>query len=149
MIAYESIYLDTSPLIYFLQNSERYFPVMKQFFREAFYRNAIFKTSVITVEEFLVYPYKAGRMELKRNFYEWLDRAEIELLPITTSIADRAAEIRGKYCGFKGMDALQLASFQKSGCEVFLTNDKQLMQFDEKRIVLVDNLRIHAIKGEK
>ena len=36
------------------------------------------------------------------------------------------------------MDALQLASACVYGCDVFLTNDKQLCQFTELRCVTLD-----------
>lgn len=127
MTGYKTIYLDTAPIIYFLQRSDLYFDVISNFFQDAFDRNAALKTSAITVEEFLVYPYQTGLPKLKQNFYLWLEKAEIEIVPITPEIADVAAAIRGKFKAFKGMDALQLAAFKSSGCDIFLTNDKQLL----------------------
>jgi predicted nucleic acid-binding protein len=42
--------------------------------------------------------------------------------------------------GFKAMDALQLAVACLSGCDLFLTNDKQLRQFKEIKCIVVDEL---------
>ena len=36
------------------------------------------------------------------------------------------------------MDALQLATACISGCDLFLTNDKQLRQFKEMKCIIVD-----------
>ncbi|MCR5061201.1 MAG: PIN domain-containing protein [Saccharofermentans sp.] len=58
----------------------------------------------------------------------------------TSDIADKAAQIRARYTSFKAMDALQLAAAVLSGCDCFLTNDKQLQQFDEIEVQLVSDL---------
>ena len=41
---------------------------------------------------------------------------------------------------FKSMDALQLAAATLTGCDLFLTNDKQLKQFADIRCITVDEL---------
>ncbi len=64
------------------------------------------------------------------------------MLPITVKIADKAAEIRAKYEHFKTMDALQLAAAVTASCDVFLTNDKQLRQFDGVRCVTVEEWKL-------
>ena len=56
------------------------------------------------------------------------------------AIAEKAAQIRAEYRGFKSMDALQLASACLSGCDLFLTNDKQLRQFKELKCITVEEL---------
>lgn len=60
-------------------------------------------------------------------------------MPITESVADRAARIRAKYTSFKGMDSLQLAVAVEDKCDTFLTNDKQLKQFDGIKVVTVED----------
>ncbi|MCM1499831.1 MAG: PIN domain-containing protein [Clostridium sp.] len=64
----------------------------------------------------------------------------IPIYPINVQIAEKAARIRSEYIGFKGMDALQLATACLYGCDCFLTNDKQLKQFNEIKCVTVDEL---------
>ena len=49
--------------------------------------------------------------------------------------------IRAEYGYFKAMDALQLASACIHGCDLFLTNDKQLKQFKEIPCVTVEEWR--------
>lgn len=43
-----------------------------------------------------------------------------------------------EYKDFKTMDCLQLATACIRGCDLFLTNDKQLRQFREIKCIVVD-----------
>ncbi len=65
---------------------------------------------------------------------------DMEIMEINKGIAMKAAQIRAEYRGFKAMDALQLAAACLSGCDLFLTNDKQLKQFKEIRCITVGEL---------
>ena len=67
---------------------------------------------------------------------------DIPLTGINMKIATKAAAIRAQYKDFKAMDALQLATAVISGCDVFLTNDKQLHQFKEVNCVTVEEWEI-------
>ena len=62
----------------------------------------------------------------------------IPLCPIDVETAKKTAKIRTRYKDFKAMDALQLASACMQGCDLFLTNDKQLRQFKDLICVTVD-----------
>lgn len=59
---------------------------------------------------------------------------------INRDIAKKAAKIRAEYKMFKSMDALQLVAATLTGCDLFLTNDKQLKQFADIRCITVDEL---------
>ena len=74
------------------------------------------------------------------DFEAFILDAHITISSLTTDVAKFAAQIRAKYSGIKSMDALQLASAIFSGCDVFLTNDKQLRQVEEIPVLLVDDL---------
>ena len=63
----------------------------------------------------------------------------IAIRMIDEASALKAARIRATYKGFKSMDALQLASACLAGCDLFLTNDKQLLQFQEIQCVTLDS----------
>lgn len=63
-----------------------------------------------------------------------------DIIDITKPIAKKAAEIHAYYSKFKAMDALQLAAAVISGCNVFLTNDKQLRQYTEIAVMTMDDL---------
>ena len=65
---------------------------------------------------------------------------KMRVIAADEAITKYAAQIRAKYSGIKAMDALQLASAIISGCDVFLTNDKQLRQVAEIPVLLVEDL---------
>ena len=65
---------------------------------------------------------------------------DIQMKAIGEKIADKAAQIRAGYKFFKTMDALQLATACITGCDLFLTNDKQLRQFKEIRCFTVEEV---------
>ena len=64
----------------------------------------------------------------------------ISVTEINQKIAKKAAKIRAEYKGFKAMDSLQLATACLTGCDLLLTNDKQLRQFSEIKCVTVDEI---------
>lgn len=97
-------------------------------------------TSAITIEEYLVFPYASGNMELIDNFKRFIEYANIEIVDINSEIAERAAIIRGQFNYFKAMDSLQIAAAKVSKCDMFFTNDKQLRQEKELPCMTMDDL---------
>ena len=138
MTGYNRPFVDTAPFIYYLENQPKYYESARGFFSQCIKEKISVVTSVVTIEEYLVHPYREGKQDIIDNFYGFINALNIQIVDIDQRIADRAAEIRAKYIGFKGMDALQLAAACELGCDVFLTNDKQLKQFTDIRCVLVD-----------
>ena len=95
-------------------------------------------TSAITCTEYLTYPYRTGNTEKINVFFEFLMDCDISIYAIDIETAKKAAQIRAEYRDFKTMDCLQLATVYIQGCDLFLTNDKQLRQFNEMKCVIVD-----------
>ena len=137
MNVYKRIFLDTSPLIYFLDENSMFKPNMDKIFYEILNQGSTLITSTITVEEFLVYPYRKEDFTAIQGFHNFIKDKKISVLKIDVNIAVEAAKIRAEYQHFKSMDALQLAAAICSGCDLFLTNDKQLKQFDKISCVTV------------
>lgn len=73
-------------------------------------------------------------------FTKLVKTMDMEIVEINQEIAKKAAQIRAEYKGFKAMDALQLAVATLSNCDLFITNDKQLRQFQEIKCKTVDEL---------
>ena len=138
MTGISKLFLDTSPLVYYLDDDERYADRVEDFLYVALKAGVEILTSVITATEDLTYPYKTGNMEKVVAFFDFVTYTGIPLVPIDATIAQKAAQIRAEYRHSKTMDALQLASACVYGCDVFLTNDKQLCQFAELRCVTLD-----------
>lgn len=140
MTGFKKVFIDTAPFIYYLERSEQHFDKMRKFFRECCEYNVDIVTSAVTYEEYLVYPYRENRPELIDNFENFISGMDIQILSIDKEIAKQAAILRGRYQHFKAMDALQIASAIRSGCDLFLTNDKQLRQETEVACLTLDDM---------
>lgn len=140
MTGFKKVFIDTAPLIYYLERSEQYFDKMKGFFQDCCEHNVDIVTSAVTYEEYLVYPYRENRPELIDNFENFISSMDIRIISIDKEIARQEAKLRSKYQHFKAMDALQIASAIRSGCDLFLTNDKQLRQETEVVCLTLDDM---------
>lgn len=140
MTAYKRVFLDTAPVIYYLQHDKEFFDRTKDVLVSLIRSRASFVTSDMTIEEYCVYPYRQGKHELVDAFDRFLTASKAEIVHSSETIAKKAARIRAEYHGFKGMDSLQLATAVISGCDLFLTNDKQLRRFSEISCMTVDDI---------
>ena len=140
MTDFKRVYIDTSPFIYYLENSALYMDKMKHFFELCLDKNIQIVTSVITVEEYLVFPYASGKIEFIENFKRFIEYMNIHVINIDSGIAEQAAKIRSRYKYFKAMDALQIEAAIASGCDMFFTNDKQLRQEKELPCMTIGDL---------
>lgn len=142
MTDYNKVFLDTAPVIYFLEKSDLYYEKMKLILQSFIDKDTELFTSAITFEEYEVGPLKSGNTQLIQNFERFIDDLGINVINIDQSIAAEAAFIRAKYTGFKAMDSLQLAAAISENCDLFLTNDKQLLQFTQMDCKTVENMNI-------
>ena len=139
MTEYNKVFLDTAPLIYFLDEDVNFGEKTKSILEEILSTGKTLTSSVITCEEYLIYPYRSGNQEKIDVFFEFSDACGVDLVPISLEIAKQAAKIKAEYEDFKTMDSLQLAAAVHTGCDLFLTNDKQLRNFNELRCVTVED----------
>lgn len=135
----KKIFFDTAPIIYYLQESDLYFNTMISFLRQN--RDGDYVISAITATEYLTYPFRENDEKLINDFYSFIDDMEVEIKEIDMKIAVKAAQIRAEYKFFKPLDSLQLATACITGCDIFLTNDKQLKQFKEIKCVTMDDIQ--------
>lgn len=140
MTDFKRVFIDTAPIIYYLENNSIYVESIKRFFANCMNKHIQVVTSAVTVEEYLVFPYMSGKMEFADNFKRFLEYMNIEVVGITSEIAEEGAKLRGRYRGFKAMDALQIAAAVISGCDMLFTNDRQLRQEKELPCMTMDDL---------
>ncbi len=143
MIGFKKVFVDTAPFIYFIEkdsNNPQYYEKVKAFFKYGYDSDKRFVSSVITMEEYFVFPYRNKAYSLIDMFNRLVATTDMEIVEINQEIAKKAAQIRAEYKGFKAMDALQLATACLFGCDLFLTNDKQLKQFKEIKCITVEEL---------
>lgn len=139
MTDFRKVFVDTAPFIYFIEknsNNPQYYEKVKEFFKDGYDNDKKFVSSVITVEEYFVFPYRNKAYSFIDVFNRLVDTLDMEIVESNQEIARKAAQIREEYKGFKAMDALQLAVACISACDLFLTNDKQLKQFKEIECII-------------
>ena len=147
MTEYRRIFLDTSPIIYYLQETEIYFEQMRKFFISLRKTDTALVSSDITIAEYCVYPYKIGNLELIKAFDTFVRIVPLEIISTSEWIAKKAARIRATYPAFKPMDSLQLATAVLGDCDLFLTNDKQLRQFTEIKCLTIDDFFSEGVES--
>lgn len=137
------LFLDTAPVIYFVEQHPQYFPLVREVFEQLRNTPLIGVISPITLAECLVQPYRLGQMELQQDFIELMtDTENIEFLPIDDeTLAIDAAQIRAKY-NLQLPDSFQVAVALAAGCEAFLTNDVTFRRVTELRILVLDELEV-------
>ena len=134
------VFIDTAPLIYFLDNNKKYKNIVKRKIEDILANDGEVVISPVTCMEYLTFPYREERSDCINKFWDFVKDLNVNVCAIDTVTAEMAARIRGEYISFKGMDSLQLACSLQNECDEFITNDKQLMQFAEIEMVCVDSL---------
>ena len=140
MTDFKRVFVDTAPIIYFLENSSLYMKAMGNFFVKCKKEHIQIVTSTLTIEEYLVSPYSNGKMEYVDNFKKFIEYMNIEVVDIDSVMEEQGAKIRGKYKSFKAMDALQIATAIIKKCDMFFTNDKQLRQEKELPCMTMEDI---------
>jgi predicted nucleic acid-binding protein len=135
------IFLDTAPLIYFIEGHSTYQDKLVAYFSSNDNGDFTFITSSITLLEVLVKPLKEGKPKLVTQYKKILLNAEgIQIFEISNSIAEKAAELRAKY-GLRTPDALQIATALEYKADYFLTNDHRLGSVSEINTVTLLELQ--------
>ncbi|RLF47094.1 MAG: PIN domain nuclease [Thermoplasmata archaeon] len=139
-LANKLIGLDTAPIIYFVEENEKYIGILTQFFNHlakgAF--NAV--TSSLTVLEILVWPYSKRHYSLAEKYKEILVGSKhLVVMPVSIDISVEAAKLRAKY-KIRTPDAIQIATAIHCGADMFLTNDLKLKKVKDIDIVVLDDL---------
>jgi len=115
--------LDTSVFIFHLEASPKYVPLTDCAFSWLDAKTSAAVTSVMTMTELLVKPYRESDKESAAKYYALLSTyPNLDWISPTLEIADLAAEIRALH-RLRTPDALQAATAVHSNATAFLTND--------------------------
>jgi predicted nucleic acid-binding protein len=135
------VFLDTSPLIYFIEGNSSYQQKLKEIFEANDKGHFTFITSAITLLEVLVKPLKDGETNIANKYKEILTNAKhIEIFDFTNELAIKAAALRAKY-NLRTPDAIQAATAIENGVTYFLTNDIRLRSVSELNTVTLHQLQ--------
>jgi predicted nucleic acid-binding protein len=138
------LFLDTAPVIYYVEKNQRYLALVKVAFDRIDDGSLTAVTSPVTLTECLVAPYRLGLVQLQRDFFDLIVHGRNTVfVPIDHDRARYAAELRARY-NLTLPDALQIATALRTGCEAFLTNDNGLKRVTELRVLVLDELELVA-----
>ena len=127
--------LDTVAFIYFIEEHERFVPVVAPLFVDAARGRRRLVTSALTLLEVLVVPYRAGDVGLAERYEALLTRSRgLMLVGIERGQLRAAAQLRAAF-GVRTPDALQLAAALAGRCSAFVTNDRRLPAIPGLRVV--------------
>lgn len=133
----KTIFLDTAPLIYFIEGHSQYQERLNQIFEANDRGEFNFITSGITLLEVLVKPLREGEIKLADRYKNILTTAPgIEIIDINNALSVKAAELRAKY-NLRTPDAIQIATAIENNAAYFLTNDIRIRQVSEISTVLL------------
>lgn len=136
----KSLFLDTAPIIYYIEAHPLYGPLMKEMVDSCLSGDVEAYTSVITITEVLPKPVSQDKVQLVETFMHFLkDEEYLNLMSISPEIAEAAGGLRAKYSSLKTMDALQIAAAIDAGVDIFVTNDIKLKQVSEIRVVVLQD----------
>jgi len=133
------LFLDTSPFIYFVENSVDYFPIVEIVFKQIDQGILQSVTSPITLAESLIIPYRNNNLGLQKEFNEFIVYSENTIFAgIDAHVARSASDIRARY-NLKLPDAFQVAIALENDCDALLTNDTTFKRVTELNVLLIDD----------
>ncbi|QQR80326.1 MAG: PIN domain-containing protein [Deltaproteobacteria bacterium] len=133
-----SLYLDTNIFIYHLEDKDPYSQLTTPLFELLESGKIIGHTSVLSLMELNVGPYKQGRADLSFSHTALLQNLKgLKIHPVDLEIADLSAQYRARY-SFTAPDSLHLATGVISKSKLFLGNDKSLRKFKELDLMILD-----------
>ena len=131
--------LDTCVFIYFMEANQNYLPALDPVFEKVDSGDLLAVTSMLTLLETLVVPYRVGDRDLADRYESFLTGSRgLTCQPIVNSTLKAAAMIRAR-TGTRTPDAVQLATAIQAGCKSFVTNDRRLPSLGRLEIVQIDD----------
>jgi predicted nucleic acid-binding protein len=119
----KAIYLDTAPLIYYMEEAPSGSTFLQEIFRKNEKGDFTFFTSSITLAEVLTLPFKLRNTKLVEQYEYFITQSpSLKLINVNSSIAKLSAQIRSEY-SFKLPDSIHLATALEVKVDFFLTND--------------------------
>jgi predicted nucleic acid-binding protein len=133
--------VDTTLFIYFIERNPTYVDIARAFFQVVDRGECKAVTSVISLLEVLVVPFRNSDMDLVRQYNDILFETEgLSTVSLSPAIAEEAARLRASYT-IRTPDSIQMATAIVEKASFFLTNDKQLPSLPNLKKLIVDDLK--------
>lgn len=131
--------LDTQVFIYFIEEDDRFLPLVKPLF-EAIDDGALpAAVSALTLMEVLVVPYRNGNAALADRYDAFLTNSRgLRFIDIDRSLLKTAAQLRAT-TRLKPPDAIQVAAAIAGDCQAFLTNDRKIPSIPGLNVLQLKN----------
>jgi predicted nucleic acid-binding protein len=123
--------LDTTPLIYYTEANPTYIEVVDPFFKAVERGEFIVVTSIVTLLEVLVRPFRDGDLELAQEYRDFLSQ----------KIVEEAAHLRAFHNNIRTPDAIQMATAIDANASFFLTNDTRLPSLPNLKTLVLEDLK--------
>ena len=134
-----SVYLDTAPIIYSVEQNPDYKSLMHDLWLSAENGDIEVITSELTVLEALVQPVREKNDDLIRDYEELLLTSEIQLVPVSISILRTAVELRVDL-NLKTPDAIHAATALLGRCDHFVSNDGGFRRLTNVSVTILGDL---------
>lgn len=136
----ESIFIDTSSFIYYIEEHEKYIEAVDPLFSHISQGRIIGYTSFITLSEVLTKPIEEKNKKLVCKDEDLLTNSKgLILTDMDKNIAVESAKLRVKY-RMKIPDAIQVTSGLVNGAKVFITNDSNLKKIKEIKVIVLEDI---------
>lgn len=136
----KAIYLDTAPLIYYMEEASSGSAFLQELFKKNEKGDFTFFTTSITLSEVLTLPFKLGNKNLVDQYEYFITQSpSLKLINVNSSIAKLAAQLRSEY-GFKLPDSIHLATALEVKVDFFLTNDLGFIKVKGLTIITPSNV---------
>jgi len=140
-----SVFIDTAPIIYYIEAHPVYGPVVKQLVTAFSDGRVAAYSSVITLAEVLPAPLRAKNEKLAKMFADFLKHGRnLKLVPISAEIAEEAGRLRARYSAVKAFDAMQISAALNVKAGLFITNDRKLKNVKEISVLVLED---HAVSS--
>jgi predicted nucleic acid-binding protein len=134
------VYLDTNVFVYALEGFERFESTLRELFTEIQDGRIKAVTSELTLAEVLVKPLADNKPDVCAAYAAALQDSDgLEMAPITRDVLTEAAGIRAK-SGIRLPDAIHVATAILNGCQTFLTNDRNIKEIPNLKVVYLSDI---------
>jgi predicted nucleic acid-binding protein len=134
------IAVDTSLFIYYIEEHPKYFNFVNDLFRGNHEGDFRIVTSVVTLLEVLVLPYKNLRDDLVREYKAIFEQSKgIDLIDLTPEISEISAKLRAAH-ELRTPDSIEIGTAVYAGADFFLTNDRRLESVEAIPVIVLEKV---------
>lgn len=131
--------LDTQVFIYFIEEDDRFLPIVKPLFEAIDHGALPAAVSALTLMEVLVVPYRNRNAALADRYEAFLTNSRgLRFINIDSSLLKSAAQLRAT-TRLKPPDAIQVAAAIAGDCRAFLTNDRKITSLPGLNVLQLKN----------